>query len=259
MIFRSTIISIVLLADTFRLSECNLFDIRPPEISLADGLRNDHNVFVNTEVWNLAEQNIRALKVTDPFDFKSNALCSSPSSVWLQEQTALVAPEDLDKILKWNLYIIPFAYKLYIEEDTQEFFGIDVPVYSEEYFGVNGEYTEEIRDIFQEAQEFWSGSGVVDTIFIRGAHGSDLEDREKLIPTLELLFEGSYNEEYTVEDHADEIQDLIERLPGQYEFPLLTFNAFATDAMDDVDPSIIIGDGYFEFQKASNSDSEGKT
>jgi hypothetical protein len=127
----------------------------------------------------------------------------------------------------------------------------------EEYFGPEGEYTEEIRNIFDQAREFWSGSGVVDEIHIRGAHGSDLADEHKLIPTLELLFEGSYDRDYTVHDHANQIQELIMRLPGGYDFPLLTFNAFATDEMDDVDPSIIIGDGYFEFQKASSSESEG--
>ena len=38
---------------------------------------------------------------------------------------------------------------------------------------------------------------------------------------------------------------------------MLTFNAFATDEMDDEDPSIIIGNGYFQFQKALGMDSEG--
>lgn len=41
------------------------------------------------------------------------------------------------------------------------------------------------------------------------------------------------NTTYTIYDHARDIQQLISRLPGQYSFPLLTFNAFATDeAMD---------------------------
>ena len=50
---------------------------------------------------------------------------------------------------------------------------------------------------------------------------------------------------------------LITRLPGGYNFPLLTFNAFATDEKGDEESSIIIGDGYFQFQNALGMDSEG--
>ena len=192
-------------------------------------------------------------------------LGESPSTKWLQEQTELISEDDLQKIMDWNLFVIPFAYKLYIDVPSRS-----LPNYSgtyiisdilssdsQEYFGTEGEFTNEIESIFNEAQDFWAGSGVKDEIHVRGAHGVDLADLDKLIPTLELLFEGSYDEDYTVYDHANEIQELILRLPGGYNFPLLTFNAFATDKMDDLDPSIIIGDGYFEFQKASSSESEG--
>ena len=169
----------------------------------------------------------------------------------------------MQKIIEWNLFIIPFAYKLYIDvppNHSGTFIISNVlSTDKQEYFGTEGEFTNEINNIFEDAQAFWAGSGVEDEIHIRGAHGADLADMDKLIPTLELLFKGSYDDDYTVYDHANEIQELILRLPGGYNFPLLTFNAFATDKMDDADPSIIIGDGYFNFQKASNSESEGKS
>ncbi|KAL3803525.1 hypothetical protein HJC23_014073 [Cyclotella cryptica] len=249
MIFGRSILSTFLMIETVKLSEGNLFGKIHRPVVLSDTVQRDHDVFVNKEIWNLAEDHIRAMMVNRDDPHGSNVPCSSPSAVWLQKQTSLVATDDLEKMLRWNLYIVPFAYKLYIANPV---------LYSQEYFGFDGEYTHEIREIYDEAQDFWSGSGVFDEVHLLAAHGSDLSDREKLIPTLELLFEGSYDKDFTVDDHADEIQELISRLPGGYEFPLLTFNAFATDEMgDDIDPSIIIGDGYFQFQKDSRNESEG--
>jgi len=52
---------------------------------------------------------------------------------------------------------------------------------------------------------------------------------------------------------------LIERLPGGYDYPLLSFNAFATKAKEEmgIESSIIIGEGYFTFQEAVGLASEG--
>jgi hypothetical protein len=126
---------------------------------------------------------------------------------------------------------------------------------------------QEINSILEKAQSFWSDSGVDDDIRVIGAHGSDLADlHNKLIPTLEVLYgTTSYEDEdgadaSTIMDHARDIQDLILRLPNGYDNPLLTFNAFATDEDEYVlndHPSIIIGDGYFQFQKSIGFQSEG--
>ena len=268
--FGRGVLTIILMATSFDLSVGNIFENKNRSIQLSNTFYNDRNVMRNKEIWNLAEDHIKSIMIArdDSYDLTLHAPCSSPSALWLEEQTAMISSDDLNKIMDWNLFIIPFAYKLYVDAP-----GKNIQNYSktvsimdfltdnedmEEYFGPDGEYTEEIRDIFHQARDFWSGSGVADEIHIRGAHGSDLADEHKLIPTLELLFEDSYDKDYTVHDHANEIQDLIMRLPGGYDFPLLTFNAFATDEMNGVDPSIIIGDGYFEFQKASRSESEGE-
>jgi len=267
MLFAYGILPLVLLAESFKLCEGNLFGDKQ-SIELVSTLQNDRDVIVNTEIWNLAEGHIKSVLVTrdDPNDLDIiDTPCESPSTKWLQEQTELISEGDLQKIMDWNLFVIPFAYKLYIDVPSRSdpnysgtYIISDIlSTDSQEYFGTEGEFTNEIESIFNEAQDFWDGSGVEDDIHIRGAHGVDLADLDKLIPTLELLFEGSYDDDYTVYDHANEIQELILRLPGGYNFPLLTFNAFATDKMDDSDPSIIIGDGYFEFQKASSSESEG--
>ena len=183
--------------------------------------------------------------------------CSSPSSRWLQDLIEDVSEEDLNKFFEWQLHILPFVYKVYVAPRQSD----------QEYFGLDGEFTQEIKRIHDQAKEFWSDSGVNDEIFLLSAHGSDLADtHNKLVPTLELVFHKDYDSDYTAYDHAIDIQDLITRLPGGYTFPLLTFNAFATKEIDDHDQdssdgdqaaSIVVGDGYFKFQKAIGLDSEG--
>lgn len=181
---------------------------------------------------------------------QASSSCSSPSSKWLKSVIADVSAEDLSTFFDNHLHVLPFVYKLHVAPR----------LYAQEYFGLDGEYTQEITSVHNQAQDFWSDSGVDDEIYLLSAHGSDLADRHgKLVPTLKLLFRNTYDSNYTVYDHATEIQQLINRLPGGYNFPLLTFNAFATDEMDDKveDSSIIIGDGYFQFQQALGMDSEG--
>jgi len=178
--------------------------------------------------------------------------CSSPSSKWLKSIIADISAQDLTTFFDNHLHVLPFVYKLHVAPRQ----------YDQEYFGLDGEYTQEIRSVHYQAQEFWAeDSGIFqDEIYLLSAHGSDLADRHgKLVPTLKLLFHSTYDSDYTVYDHATDIQELIGRLPGGYNFPLLTFNAFATDEMDDTneDSSIIIGDGYFQFQQALGMDSEG--
>ena len=216
------------------------------KITLGRKLRPDNNNFIdNTEI---AKQLQYAVRVdTQHQDDPTSTHCSSPSAQWLRGQIEDVSEEDLSNFFDWQLHILPFLYKLYVAPRK----------YEQEYFGLNGEYTDEIIQIHHKAQEFWSDSGVNDEIYLLSAHGNDLADINNLVPTLELLFYASYNENYTIYDHASDIQQLISRLPGQYSFPLLTFNAFATDEMKDQDSSIIIGDGYFQFQNELGMDGEG--
>mmetsp|Transcript_23018 Transcript_23018/g.34706 ORF Transcript_23018/g.34706 Transcript_23018/m.34706 type:complete len:403 (+) Transcript_23018:64-1272(+) len=216
-------------------------------------------VVYDIEQTEFAQQLQHAIKMRDDLSATTNKQqppqasttpCSSPSSRWLKSIIADVSEEDLTTFFDNHLHVLPFVYKLHVAPRQ----------YDQEYFGLDGEYTQEITSVHNQAQEFWSDSGVRDEIYLLSAHGSDLADRhDKLVPTLELLFRNTYDSDYTVYDHAADIQELITRLPGGYNFPLLTFNAFATDEMDDEedDSSIIIGDGYFQFQQALGMDSEG--
>ena len=168
--------------------------------------------------------------------------CSSPSKAWLLEKSSSIEREDLVSFFDNHLQSLPFAYKLYIadREDDQT-------------FGSGGKYTEQLTQIHSESQDFWRDSGAEDDIRLLSAHGEDLADRDKLVPTLERIFGRNYHDGHTVEEHATEIQALIERLPGGYSSPLLTFNAFYSNEAG----AILIGDGYFEFQRDQGLESVG--
>ena len=228
------------------LSALSIICILLSTIRIADGNSNRRilqledvtNVILNTDIGEIFASEMKAIMVSreNPSIFRTP--CTSPSAKWLQELTTSVSDDDLANFFDWYLHVIPFAYKLFIEGND----------YDDEYFGLHGEYTDEVKSIHRRAEDFWSDLGGQDIgdIPLFCAHGSALADRDKLIPTLELLFGGSYDAQYTVEDHANDIQELILRLPGQYDYPLMTFNAFATDEVDENGPSIIIGDGYFQ-------------
>ena len=206
------------------------------------------DLIANTEIFSASRPVLVSRE--DPTDESSaRTPCSSPSAQWLRQQVSNVSDEDLSNFFDWHVYTLPFAYKLFVEPERKD----------QEYFGLDGEYTQEINSIHEQAQDFWSDSGVYDDIRVLCAHGSDLADlHTKLIPTLEVFFSGSYDDEYTVFDHATDIQELITRLPSGYNYPLLTFNAFATDEGNKHDfPSIIIGDGYFDFLQSMGLGSEG--
>ena len=69
MLFAYGILPFVLLAESFKLCEGNLFGDKQ-SIELVSTLQNDRDVIVNTEIWNLAEGHIKSVLVTrdDPND-----------------------------------------------------------------------------------------------------------------------------------------------------------------------------------------------
>ena len=103
------------------------------------------------------------------------APCSSPSAEWLRGLLGDVSEEDASDFFDWHLHALPFAYKLFVAPEREELPWRDRR--REEYFGLDGEYTEEIQSVHERAREFWSDSGVDDDIRVLCAHASDLADR----------------------------------------------------------------------------------
>lgn len=75
MIFVYGILPLVLLAESFKLCQANLFGKK--SIELTGTLENDRDVIVNTEIWNLAEGQIKSILVTreDPYDLGIDTPC----------------------------------------------------------------------------------------------------------------------------------------------------------------------------------------
>lgn len=179
--------------------------------------------------------------------------CSDPRD-WLRQKVLEMGISTYNKLKEMEVFDMALVYK----------FGVD---YNErgEFLGANGEHTNELKLRQEDCEEFWEKADFdnsLDTdILLLGMHGSDLSDREKLVPTLEFMFEDLTAKE--VLDLADEVQELIESIPGSYDNPLLTYNAAAVDGIDhpffgELFPDIIvIGDGILQFLDAIGLRNEG--
>ena len=117
-----------------------------------------------------------------------------------------------------------------------------------QYFGVNGEYTQKTTKSFKDLQRFWNipSQGIV----LAAMHGSMLRDREKLI-RIDQIYWGDSPE--VAAFWADFILTVLDLFP-QYrngDHPIFTFNAFATDAFPfppfgNVVDKIVMGDGIID-------------
>lgn len=117
-----------------------------------------------------------------------------------------------------------------------------------QYFGVNGEYTQRITKTFKDLKHFWNIQS--DGIVLAGMHGAMLRDRNKLIRIDMILFGDS---QPVAEFWADLILDLLATVP-QYrngDHPIFTFNAFAQESFNFppygiIPDKIVMGDGIMD-------------
>ncbi len=122
------------------------------------------------------------------------------------------------------------------------------------YFGLNGEYTQQLTKSFKDIRRFWNIQS--DNIVFTAMHGNMLTDREKIIRTDMALY-GDTRED--AEFWADLIIELLGIFP-QYrngDHPIFTFNAFAQSAFNyppvgNIPAKIVMGDGIMEAYRALN-------
>ncbi len=117
-----------------------------------------------------------------------------------------------------------------------------------QYFGVNGEYSQRVTKTFKDLKRFWNiqSSGIV----LAAMHGSMLRDRNKLIRIDMILFGDS---QPVAEFWADLILEFLDLVP-QYrngDHPIFTFNAFAQESFNFppygiIPEKIIMGDGIMQ-------------
>ncbi|MEB2778396.1 hypothetical protein SYJ56_24010 [Algoriphagus sp. D3-2-R+10] len=117
-----------------------------------------------------------------------------------------------------------------------------------QYFGVNGEYTQRMTKTFKDLRRFWDIPS--DDIVLAAMHGNMLLDREKVIRIDKILYGDS---QAMAEYYADLTIFLLENFP-QYrngDHPVFTLNAFALNGFNfppygDIPSKIVMGDGIME-------------
>ena len=172
----------------------------------------------------------RALHVIEPTACNDNTSLNQ----WLGEQLA-----------DWDDIVIFYALVTGM---------LDFPTYdallfenssANQYFGVNGEYTQRVTKTFKDLKRFWNiqTNGIV----LAAMHGSMLRNRDKVIRIDMILYGDSPS---VAAFWADLIISLLNDIP-QYRngnHPIFTFNAFAQPSFPfppfaTVPDKIIMGDG----------------
>ena len=122
----------------------------------------------------------------------------------------------------------PIVYKLFFDNDD-----------SDEYIGVNGEYTREHLKRQRDLLNFWDVP--LDDVGLYGMHGSVMQDDAKMVQVVQYIFGFGEAEALAM---VDDVQAIIETDPGLgYEWPMFSFNAVAFGP----DPlKILMGDGLIE-------------
>lgn len=117
-----------------------------------------------------------------------------------------------------------------------------------QYFGINGEYTHSVTKTFKDLKRFWNIQ--TDGIIVAAMHGSMLRNRDKVIRIDMILYGDSPS---VAAFWADLIVQLLNDIP-QYRngnHPIFTFNAFAQlgfpfPPFETVPDKIIMGDGIMD-------------
>eukprot|EP00580_Thalassiosira_gravida_P021347 CAMPEP_0201679358 /NCGR_PEP_ID=MMETSP0494-20130426/48263_1 /ASSEMBLY_ACC=CAM_ASM_000839 /TAXON_ID=420259 /ORGANISM="Thalassiosira gravida, Strain GMp14c1" /LENGTH=595 /DNA_ID=CAMNT_0048162831 /DNA_START=113 /DNA_END=1900 /DNA_ORIENTATION=- len=187
--------------------------------------------------------------------------CSSPLIKWTTSQVRSMGYHAYKTLHDNKIIQMAYVYKHYIDRNQEE-----------EYF-INDIQTAELRKRHRDTIAFWSDADidntiVTDNVLLLSMHGKDLEEDDKLVPTILRMFD--FDDMNEVLEFAAKVQRLIADLPRGYDNPLLTMNAIATrstynygtygghdDPSRRTKDSIIIGDGVLEFLIESGLESSG--
>jgi hypothetical protein len=201
----------------------------------------------------------------------------SPLQRWFIQNIERVPSSTWESVEQYNITTLAYLYKHYVQNKDG----------ANEYFGAYGERTNEMKENHEGLIHFWRREDddaaersdyLVDgtesiassaaaqhhyltskqsNVILLGMHGDDLSYSQTLVPTLQQIYSLEANEARNL---AQEIQSIIQELPGKYENPLLTSNAIATQSSGGSSlerDSIIIGDGVFTFLEWLELSSDG--
>jgi hypothetical protein len=162
---------------------------------------------------------------------------NTPLNLWLDQQLA-----------DWNAQVITNALNLAM---------LDLPTYdalvfenssANQYFGVNGDYTQRLTKTFKDLQRFWNIQSK--NIVLAAMHGNMLLNHDRVVRTYVAVFGV---DPATASQLADIVVLLADQVP-QYRdgnHPIFTFNAFAQAGFNFppygvIPDKIIMGDGILE-------------
>jgi len=119
---------------------------------------------------------------------------------------------------------------------------------SDEYFGRNGEYTDEVLYLHDKVRSFWELSGVErepnESYTLRGVRGSILEEDEfSTSLAFVSLFDMSFQE---AADAVQDVREVINNMPGGYDNALLSFHSLYYQ-LGPTTGTFMIGDGMLEY------------
>jgi len=180
----------------------------------------------------------RAMKVIAPTACDDN----TPVNQWFSQQLNGWTLAIYNTALNVGMLDLP-TYDALVFENSSE----------NQYYGVNGEYTQQLTKTFKDLKRFWDIES--DNIIMAAMHGSMLQDRNKLIRTYEAAF--GMNSTLAAA-YADYVIALLKAYP-QYRngnHPIFTFNAFAQSGFNFgpygiIPDKIIMGDGIMEAYAAT--------
>jgi len=194
----------------------------------------------------------------DPADY----VCNAPTTfqLWANEQVGMIDPVSLTVLAMLGVPGWPADYKVILDNEN-----------SDEFIGTFGQATREQIKRHRDNQRFWDVR--TDDILLMGMHGADIGDDSKMLDLINLYIAfGVLPPFLDAQTVVDTAQAVIEGglvnlepilgvplvfdlpgVPGRYDHPLFTLNAFAFTDRGlgallgiEIPDKIIMGDGLLE-------------
>lgn len=156
---------------------------------------------------------------------------------WLTAERSDWSADDRYYANYFSMYNLP-GDLAYVFENSSE----------NQYFGVNGEYTQSLTKTFKDLKRFWDIQSQ-DMVMV-AMHGKMMYDRDRLVQLYQLYGNSLAISEWA----ADYVIMLLDEIP-QYrngDHPIFTFNAYAASGEDFIPPygplpdKITMGDGILD-------------
>jgi hypothetical protein len=182
--------------------------------------------------------------------------CSSVAETWIDGMFLDIDLRTWYELDRHMVTEMPFMFKIFLDKDD-----------SDEFIGINGQYTEELMKKFDHNIQFWESTSKKITISdtqLYGLHGSFYRNTTKLAQTVQYMFPELNDKKGLA--FTRQIQKLLATLPRGEENPLLSFNALAVGSCNVytnflmeplMPPSILMGDGMLEFLEIQGLGNEG--